>query len=608
MKNTSVLRWSRIIGISLVALLLVLAACSSAEPEPTETPIPEHTATPEPVAEPTEKEPELVPDVTVSQQEILDGTVTVAEVLSDGPGWLVIHAQADGKPGPILGYKPVTDGLNADIKVEIDLAGATETLYAMLHTDGGAIGTWEFPGGPDAPVQVDGRVVTPQFAVTGGLPVADAVIPAVLVADQEIVDGTVTVAEVVSNGPGWLVIHADGEGKPGQVLGYTPVADGLNEDVRIEIDLGSATEMLYAMLHTDGGEIESWEFPGGPDTPVQVDGQVVTPRFVVTGGLPLTAAVLPSVLVADQEIADGAVSIAEVVSDGPGWLVIHAQAEGKPGPVLGYAPVADGLNEGVKVEIDLTSATEVLYAMLHTDGGEIGSWEFPDGPDAPVQVDGQVVTPQFTVTSGQPMADAVTPSVLVADQEIVDGTVTIAEVQSNGPGWLVVHAQTENKPGPILGYEPVADGLNEGVRVEIDLAGATEILYAMLHTDSGEIGTWEFPDGPDAPVQVDGQVVTPAFRLAAAEGDLQIAMLNYGFSPAVVVVKAGTSITWVNQDDGVRHDVHSDTPLFESELLGGGDDYTYVFNEPGLYPYYCRPHGDVGGEGMAGTVVVLPSS
>ena len=47
------------------------------------------------------------PSVTVADQEIVDGKVTIAEVVSDGPGWLVIHAQADGKPGPILGYSPV---------------------------------------------------------------------------------------------------------------------------------------------------------------------------------------------------------------------------------------------------------------------------------------------------------------------------------------------------------------------------------------------------------------------------------------------------------------------------------------------------------------------
>jgi len=105
------------------------------------------------------------PGVTVADQKITNGTVTIAAVISDGPGWLVIHAQADGKPGPILGKTALSDGENRDVLVEIDDAQATETLYAMLHTDAGKVGTFEFPDGPDGPVMVDDKVVTPPFKV-----------------------------------------------------------------------------------------------------------------------------------------------------------------------------------------------------------------------------------------------------------------------------------------------------------------------------------------------------------------------------------------------------------------------------------------------------------
>ncbi len=39
----------------------------------------------------------------------------------------------------------------------------------------------------------------------------------------------------------------------------------------------------------------------------------------------------------------------------------------------------------------------------------------------------------------------------------------------------------------------------------------------MLHTDGGEVGTFEFPDGPDGPVMVDGKVITPSFKVLAKE-------------------------------------------------------------------------------------------
>ena len=147
-------------GLGLILLVtLLLAACQSAAPT---------TALPVPTREP-EPTPTIAPEqmvqtsVSVEDQAVETGKVVIAEVISDGPGWLVIHAQADGKPGPILGYSPVKDGTNMEVVVEIDSDGVTETLYAMLHTDVGEIGTFEFPDGSDGPVKVDGQVVTPPF-------------------------------------------------------------------------------------------------------------------------------------------------------------------------------------------------------------------------------------------------------------------------------------------------------------------------------------------------------------------------------------------------------------------------------------------------------------
>ena len=142
--------------IALAALvgLLVLAACQPVMPEDGST----SAAADQTMA--------ATPSVTVADQAITDGMVTVAEVVSQGPGWIVIHAQADGKPGPIIGYEAVVDGANQDVMVQVDAAAATDTLYAMLHTDAGTVGTFEFPGGADVPVKDDaGNVITPAFTM-----------------------------------------------------------------------------------------------------------------------------------------------------------------------------------------------------------------------------------------------------------------------------------------------------------------------------------------------------------------------------------------------------------------------------------------------------------
>jgi len=105
----------------------------------------------------------------------------------------------------------------------------------------------------------------------------------------------------------------------------------------------------------------------------------------------------PRVTVKDQAVGNGTVTVRLVVSNGPGWIVIHADQGGKPGPVVGHAVVHNGRNRNVTVAVDTEKLTDTLYAMLHTDSGKMGTYEFPNG-DPPVKNDGQIVVVPFTVT------------------------------------------------------------------------------------------------------------------------------------------------------------------------------------------------------------------
>ncbi len=188
----SVRKRSLSLPLFFLILALLLAACGGQEeaapaPEPTEPaaeiePVQEEPVAEEPTAEPESAQPEetvveemvVANAVMVEDQELsADNTVTIGQVTADVPGWIVIHAQADGKPGPILGVAPVEAGENTAVIVEIDPAAVTETVYAMLHVDAGVAGEFEFPGGEDGPAtDATGNVVTPPFNITGGLPVA----------------------------------------------------------------------------------------------------------------------------------------------------------------------------------------------------------------------------------------------------------------------------------------------------------------------------------------------------------------------------------------------------------------------------------------------------
>ncbi|HAJ38352.1 MAG TPA: hypothetical protein DCL15_22000, partial [Chloroflexi bacterium] len=110
---------------------------------------------------------QFTPDIFTVDQPVVDGQVNITRLTSNGPGWVVIHADAGGKPGAVLGYTQIPGGISANVKVAVSPTGRTDTLFAMLHSDLGAPGVYEFPDGPDAPVAVNERIVMHPFAVTG---------------------------------------------------------------------------------------------------------------------------------------------------------------------------------------------------------------------------------------------------------------------------------------------------------------------------------------------------------------------------------------------------------------------------------------------------------
>ena len=64
---------------------------------------------------------------------------------------------------------------------------------------------------------------------------------------------------------------------------------------------------------------------------------------------------------------------------------------------------------------------------------------------------------------------------------------------------------------------------------------------------------------------------------------------NFAFNPNTITIKAGTNVTWINQDSAI-HDVSSDSGAFASSDLSKGEKYTHNFTKPGEYPYHCNEH------------------
>jgi formylmethanofuran dehydrogenase subunit D len=150
----------------LIVLGLALASCQPAEtPIPIESPedVDLDTPTEEMTEEMAEKTAEWVHSITNPRQNLQDGNVIIDKVVMDQQGWVVIHADDSGQPGPVIGYIEVPEGVSTEVVVQVVPKKITPTLYAMLHVDAEPLSEFNFPEGDDVPVTVEDEVVTKAF-------------------------------------------------------------------------------------------------------------------------------------------------------------------------------------------------------------------------------------------------------------------------------------------------------------------------------------------------------------------------------------------------------------------------------------------------------------
>ena len=82
---------------------------------------------------------------------------------------------------------------------------------------------------------------------------------------------------------------------------------------------------------------------------------------------------------------------------------------------------------------------------------------------------------------------------------------------------------------------------------------------------------------------------SPAQPQEQKSGETKVTIDNFSFTPQEITVQAGTTITWVNQDD-VPHTVVSNDNKFKSKALDTDDKFSFTFKDPGTYDYYCSVH------------------
>ena len=93
-------------------------------------------------------------------------------------------------------------------------------------------------------------------------------------------------------------------------------------------------------------------------------------------------------------------------------------------------------------------------------------------------------------------------------------------------------------------------------------------------------------------------LVTSGGRALADDQTIKIA--NFTFDPPTLTVKAGTTVTWVNNDD-IPHLVTDKDGKFHSSALDTDEKFSQTFSTAGTVEYFCAIHPK-----MTGKIVVTP--
>lgn len=120
-------------------------------------------------------------------------------------------------------------------------------------------------------------------------------------------------------------------------------------------------------------------------------------------------------------------------------------------------------------------------------------------------------------------------------------------------------------------------------------SAATALLLAGVLAGCGES-----TDTASTGTTSDGDTTLPADTAVVRVAGMR-------FTPAIVTIRAGQSVTWVFEDNELPHNVTGTgaaTSVLRSPILESGT-YTKRFDDPGIYPYECTLHPD-----MTGTVQV----
>lgn len=207
---------------------------------------------------------------------------------------------------------------------------------------------------------------------------------------------------------------------------------------------------------------------------------------------------------------------------------------------------------------------------------------------------------KIVATDGNPVPEAAQltkDTVWIAPGERYD-----IELTADNPGVWMVHCHIENHAAngmmTLIEYEgavptgPLAEIWNTD-------AGMSGAMDHSAHTTPATAATTPEPVATTEPEETPVAESTTEADAPPADGAV-VSMVDDRFGPKLLEIKAGTTVTFVNNGSN-WHSVAAMDGSFTSAQIKSGETFTVTFDTPGTYKYICRHHARAG---MIGTIVV----
>jgi hypothetical protein len=335
----------------------------------------------------------------------------------------------------------------------------------------------------------------------------------IMVENQNVNSNVVVIDSVTATENGWVVIYKDPKLDSSDIVGHAWVHRGVNPGVKVIVDMDSIGHppMLWAAFQADNGQPsvrQKWG-DGGTNIPGNAaqNGPTAVTAFATTAtGTTPAKGITNRITIHNQDISSGRVLVDSVATDRNGWVALYRNPNFNPDEVVGYAPVYRGTNNHVLVAIDSSTVKDLpnLWAQLHVDAGTQNVFEWgntrrqPDGTlsqvfdDYPAAQQKHAITTSFATTAPAAGTSTAAPNatnqISVGNQALNTGVIVLDTVNAAQNGWVVIYRNPSFDTSDIVGYAPVYQGTNSGVRVTVDTSNLKDqppMLWAVLHADQG---------------------------------------------------------------------------------------------------------------------------